>query len=87
MFAAAGIEPEARMDSEERAARGCFQPSAGILKTMDIPDTGYTCLTEDGTDNCRARAGRHRRRQSAPLLHRDERVRGQLHRRSGDGEI
>ncbi|MPM57261.1 hypothetical protein SDC9_104083 [bioreactor metagenome] len=26
----------------------------GILKTMDIPETGHTCLSVDGTENCRA---------------------------------
>lgn len=54
MFAAAGIEPEARMDSEEESRARLFPTVGGILKTMDIPDTGYTCLTVDGTDNCRA---------------------------------
>ncbi len=54
MFAAAGVEPEARMDGEEESRARLFPTVGGILKTMDIPDTGYTCLTVDGTDSCRA---------------------------------
>lgn len=54
MLAAAGIEPEHALDSEEESRARLFPTVGGILKTMDIPDTGYTCLTVDGTDNCRA---------------------------------
>lgn len=38
---------------EESRAR-LFPVAGGILKTMDIPDNGYTCLTIDGIDKCRA---------------------------------
>ncbi len=54
MFAAAGIVPEHRLDSAEESRARLFPTVGGILKTMDIPDTGYTCLTVDGTDNCKA---------------------------------
>ena len=54
MFAAAGIEPEQRLDRAEESRARFFPTVGGILKTMDIPETGYTCLSVDGTENCRA---------------------------------
>ena len=54
MFAAAKIVPEAVLDSAEESRARLFPTVGGILKTMDIPDTGYTCLTVDGTENCKA---------------------------------
>ena len=54
MFAAARIEPERRLDRAEESRARFFPTVGGILKTMDIPETGYTCLSVDGTENCRA---------------------------------
>ena len=54
MFAAANIVPEPVLDSANESRARLFPTVGGILKTMDIPDTGYTCLTVDGTDNCKA---------------------------------
>jgi iron only hydrogenase large subunit-like protein/uncharacterized Fe-S cluster-containing protein len=54
MFAAANIAPEPVLDSAEESRARLFPTVGGILKTMNIPDTGYTCLTVDGTENCKA---------------------------------
>ena len=54
MFNAANITPEPVLDCAEESRARLFPTVGGILKTMDIPDTGYTCLTVDGTDNCKA---------------------------------
>ncbi|MEN6635870.1 MAG: [Fe-Fe] hydrogenase large subunit C-terminal domain-containing protein [Clostridiaceae bacterium] len=54
MFAAANITPEPVLDSEEESRARLFPTVGGILKTMDIHDTGYTCLTVDGTENCKS---------------------------------
>jgi iron only hydrogenase large subunit-like protein/uncharacterized Fe-S cluster-containing protein len=54
MLERAGIEPERVMDSQEESRARLFPTVGGILKTMDIPDSGYTCMTVDGTENCRA---------------------------------
>ena len=54
MFAAANIVPEPVLDSANESRARLFPTVGGILKAMDIPDTGYTCLTVDGTDNCKA---------------------------------
>jgi iron only hydrogenase large subunit-like protein/uncharacterized Fe-S cluster-containing protein len=54
MFDEAGIIPECTPDSAEESRARLFPTVGGILKTMDVPDTGYTCLTVDGTENCRA---------------------------------
>ena len=54
MFAAANITPEPVLDSAEESRARLFPTVGGILKTMDIPDTGYTCLTVDGTENCKS---------------------------------
>ena len=54
MFAAAKITPEPVLDSAEESRARLFPTVGGILKTMDIPDTGYTCLTVDGTENCKS---------------------------------
>lgn len=54
LFSAAGIVPESLPDSAEESRARLFPTVGGILKSMDIPDTGYTCLTVDGTDNCKA---------------------------------
>ena len=54
MLAAANITPEPVLDRAEESRARLFPTVGGIIKTMDIPDTGYTCLTVDGTDNCKA---------------------------------
>ncbi|MEN6417653.1 MAG: [Fe-Fe] hydrogenase large subunit C-terminal domain-containing protein [Clostridiaceae bacterium] len=54
MLAAANIAPEPVLDSAEESRARLFPTVGGILKTMNIPDTGYTCLTVDGTENCKA---------------------------------
>ena len=54
MLAAAKIVPEPVLDSAEESRARLFPTVGGILKTMNIPDTGYTCLTVDGTENCKA---------------------------------
>ncbi len=54
MLAAANIVPEPVLDSAEESRARLFPTVGGILKTMDIPDTGYTCLTVDGTENCKS---------------------------------
>ncbi|MFB0919457.1 MAG: [Fe-Fe] hydrogenase large subunit C-terminal domain-containing protein [Oscillospiraceae bacterium] len=52
MFHCAGIEPERKMDAQKDSRARLFPTVGGILKTMDMPDTGYTCMTVDGTENC-----------------------------------
>lgn len=54
MFSEANIIPQQKPDSAEESRARLFPTVGGILKTMDIPDTGYTCLTVDGTENCKA---------------------------------
>jgi len=54
MLAAANIVPEPRLASTEESRARLFPTVGGILKTMDIPDTGYTCLSVDGTENCKS---------------------------------
>ena len=54
MLDEAGIVPNSAPDSAEESRARLFPTVGGILKTMDIPDTGYTCLTVDGTESCRA---------------------------------
>ena len=54
MFAEAGIVPEAVRDSAERSRARLFPTVGGILKSMNLPDTGYIYVTVDGTENCKA---------------------------------
>lgn len=54
MLAEANIVPEPVQDNPEESRARLFPTVGGILKTMDVPDTGYTCLTVDGTENCKA---------------------------------
>jgi len=54
MLSGANIAPEPVRDSAEESRARLFPTVGGILKSMDIPDTGYTCLTVDGTDNCKS---------------------------------
>ncbi|MEN6340331.1 MAG: [Fe-Fe] hydrogenase large subunit C-terminal domain-containing protein [Clostridiaceae bacterium] len=54
MLDEAGIVPAGTPDAAEESRARLFPTVGGILKTMDIPDTGYTCLTVDGTESCRA---------------------------------
>ena len=54
MLEAADIKIQQIMDSAEESRARLFPTVGGILKTMDIPDTGYTCMTVDGAENCRA---------------------------------
>ena len=54
MFAEAGIVPEPVRDSAERSRARLFPTVGGILKSMNLPDTGYTYVTVDGTENCKA---------------------------------
>ena len=54
MFSERGIYPSREMDAKEKSRARLFPTVGGILKTMDIPaDSGYTCVTVDGTENCR----------------------------------
>jgi iron only hydrogenase large subunit-like protein len=87
LFDEAGIIPGMRAGFRRGKPRSPVPTVGGILKTMDIPDTGYTCLTVDGTESCRGRAGRHRGGQHTPLFSRNVRLRGQLHRRTCHGKI
>jgi iron only hydrogenase large subunit-like protein/uncharacterized Fe-S cluster-containing protein len=48
------IKLEKKQDSSENSRARLFPTVGGILKTMDIPNNEYTCLTVDGTSNCRA---------------------------------
>lgn len=52
MFGRKGIVPELRMDSAEKTRARLFPTVGGILKTMDLPDNGYTYMTVDGIENC-----------------------------------
>ncbi len=54
MFKDAGIEVERRMDSDRHSRARLFPTSGGILKTMDLPDNGYTYVAVDGPRECRA---------------------------------
>jgi iron only hydrogenase large subunit-like protein/uncharacterized Fe-S cluster-containing protein len=54
MFSQADIVPSCVLDRAEESRARLFPTVGGILKTMDIPDTGYTCLAVDGTENCKA---------------------------------
>lgn len=54
LFSASGVAPEARLDRIEESRARLFPTVGGILKTMDLPNTGYTCLSVDGVEHCRA---------------------------------
>lgn len=54
MLAEAGIVPASEPDAPDESRARLFPTVGGIIRTMDVPDTGYTLLTVDGTDNCRA---------------------------------
>ena len=71
-------------DAQSRAR--FFPTTGGILKTMAQDAPGYTYLALDGTENCKAALQRYRKRQDSPLLYRNVRVRGQLHRRPHHGK-
>lgn len=48
MFKEARIEPEQRMDKNPHSRARLFPTAGGILKTMDLPDNGYTYVAVDG---------------------------------------
>lgn len=54
MFKEARIEPEQRMDKNPHSRARLFPTAGGILKTMDLPDNGYTYVAVDGPRECRA---------------------------------
>lgn len=55
MFDEAGITPEREMDKAQNSRARTFPIVGGIISTMDIPDnSGYTFVTVDGVENCRA---------------------------------
>ena len=54
LFKEAGIEVEQRLDDNAHSRARLFPTAGGILKTMDLPDNGYTYLAVDGPRECRA---------------------------------
>ncbi|MEA5050019.1 MAG: [Fe-Fe] hydrogenase large subunit C-terminal domain-containing protein [Oscillospiraceae bacterium] len=54
MFKAAGIQLESGSDSSDESRTRLFPTVGGILKSMDCTAKGYTYLTVDGTENCKA---------------------------------
>ena len=55
MLKKAGITVENGNDGEEKSRARLFPVVGGIIKTMNIPeDSGYTFLTVDGVENCKA---------------------------------
>lgn len=54
MLRDAGIEVEKRMDEDMQTRARLFPTEGGILKTMDLPQNGYTYVTVDGPRECRA---------------------------------
>lgn len=54
MFRNAGIVVENGTDVTPESRARLFPVVGGILKTMDLPDNGYTYLTVDGVENCKA---------------------------------
>lgn len=47
------IVPEQKSAPLEQSRARLFPTVGGILKTMDLPDNGYTYMTVDGTENCK----------------------------------
>lgn len=55
MFKKAGITVENGSDEEQKSRARLFPVVGGIIKTMNIPEnSGYTYLTVDGVENCKA---------------------------------
>ncbi len=54
MFAGHGITPDPVQDHESTGRARLFPTTGGILKSMDLPDCGYSYLAVDGPENCRA---------------------------------
>ena len=54
MLDAAGIEVVHRTDSDPDTRARLFPTVGGILRTMNLPQTGYTYMTVDGARECRA---------------------------------
>ena len=52
MRLAAGIEIEPEFGESFPGRARSFPVTGGILKSMDIPDTGYQCLATNGPKNC-----------------------------------
>lgn len=49
-----GIVVENGTDRRDDSRARLFPIVGGILKSMDLPDNGYTYLTVDGTENCKS---------------------------------
>lgn len=54
MLKKAGVIVENGGDEAEESRARLFPVVGGILKTMDLRDNGYTYLTVDGVENCKA---------------------------------
>jgi iron only hydrogenase large subunit-like protein/uncharacterized Fe-S cluster-containing protein len=54
MFSDAGIEVAHETDADPQTRARLFPTVGGILRTMDLPDNGYTYITVDGARECRA---------------------------------
>ena len=55
MLKRAGVTVENGEDNEEKTRARLFPVVGGVIRTMDIPEgSGYTYLTVDGVENCKA---------------------------------
>lgn len=54
MLQVANIKVEQNVDENNESRARLFPTVGGILKTMDCTDNGYTYLTVDGIENCKA---------------------------------
>lgn len=51
-FKAAGVTPEAKLDSDQNTKARFFPTTGGVLKTMALDNPKYTYLAIDGMENC-----------------------------------
>lgn len=51
-FKAAGVTPEAKLDSDPNTKARFFPTTGGVLKTMALDNPKYTYLAIDGMENC-----------------------------------
>ena len=54
MFKKAGIVVENGVDKERESRARLFPVVGGVIDTMDKPENGYTYITVDGVENCKA---------------------------------
>ncbi len=54
MLKKAGVAVDNGTDADDKTRARLFPVVGGVIRTMDRPDNGYTYLTVDGVENCKA---------------------------------